>query len=139
MEKLFVLSSGLYYTHVRVIETYATTNLKFMNPDIFTIWHDWLSHSRFIMMRRIIEDSNGHLLNSQKILQSSKLSCDTCSQGKLIIRPSPAKMKTESPTFFERIHDDICGPINPTNGSFRYFVVLIDAFSRWSHMRLLSS
>lgn len=37
LEKLSVLSSGLYYTHIRIVETYVTMNLKFMNPDIFAI------------------------------------------------------------------------------------------------------
>ena len=73
LEKLPALSYGLYYTHIRVIETYATMNLKFMNPDIFTIWHDRLGHPGSIMMRRIIENSNGHPLKNQKILQSSEL------------------------------------------------------------------
>ena len=139
LEKLPALSSGLYYTHIRVIEAYATMNLKFMNPNIFTIWHDRLGHPGSIMMRRIIENSNGHPLKNQKILQSSELLCDACSQGKLIIRPSPAKVGTESPAFFERIHGDICGPINPPSGPFKYFMVLIDASSRWSHVSLLSS
>ena len=62
-----------------------------------------------------------------------------CSQEKLIIRPSPDKVGVESPTFLERIHGDICGPNNPPSGPFRYFMVLIDASSRWSHVCLLSS
>ena len=41
-ERLPTLSSGLYYTRIRVIETYATINLKFMNLDIFAIWHNRL-------------------------------------------------------------------------------------------------
>ena len=101
LEKLPALSSGLYYTHIRVIEAYATMNLKFMNPDIFTIWHDRLGHPGSIMMRRIIENSNGHPLKNHNILQSSELLCDACSQGKLIIRPLLAKVGTESPAFFE--------------------------------------
>ena len=36
-EKLSALSSGLYYTHIRVIEIYTTMNLKSMNPKIFVI------------------------------------------------------------------------------------------------------
>ena len=55
------------------------------------------------------------------------------------MRPSPTKVEIESPAFLERIHGDICGPINPPSGSFRYFMVLIDASSRWSHVCLLSS
>ena len=50
LEKLPTLSSRLYCSHIRVIETYATMNLKFVNPQIFTNWRDQLSHLRPIMM-----------------------------------------------------------------------------------------
>ena len=46
---------------------------------------------------------------------------------------------SESPVFLERIHGDICGPIHPPCGPFRYFMVLINASTRWSHVCLLST
>ena len=56
------------------------------------------------MMRRIIEQSHGHPLKNQKILLSNEFSCDPCSQGKLIVKPSFNKIMSESPVFLERIH-----------------------------------
>ena len=91
------------------------------------------------MMRRIIENSCRHPLKNQKILLSNEFFCAACSQGKLIIRPSPLKVVVESPAFLERIQGDICGPIQPACGPFRYFMVLIDASTRWSHVCLLST
>jgi transposase InsO family protein len=84
------------------------------------------------MMRIIIESTNGHPLKDLKILLSKKLSRAICSLGKLIIRSSKNKIKNESPLFLERIQGDICGP-------FRYFMVLIDASTRWSHVCLLAT
>ncbi|KAL4562174.1 hypothetical protein LXL04_034368 [Taraxacum kok-saghyz] len=49
------------------------------------------------------------------------------------------KVDKESPRFLEIIQGDICGPIHPPSGPFRYFMVLIDASSKWSHVCLLSS
>ena len=46
---------------------------------------------------------------------------------------------SKSSVFLERIHGDICGPIHPPCGPFRYFMVLIDAPTRWSHVCLLST
>ena len=69
----------------------------------------------------------------------NEFSCNPCSQGKLIVRPSFNKIMFESPVFLERIHGDICGPIYPSCGSFHYFMVLIDASTRWSHVCLLST
>ena len=45
----------------------------------------------------------------------------------------------ESPTFMKRIQGDICGPIRPPCGSFIYYMVLIDASTRSSHVCLLST
>nr|GEZ06644.1 retrovirus-related Pol polyprotein from transposon TNT 1-94 [Tanacetum cinerariifolium] len=65
--------------------------------------------------------------------------CTSCSFEKLIARPSPLKVEKESLVFLERIQGDICGPIHPPCGPFRYFMVLIDASSKWSHVSPLST
>ena len=90
-------------------------------------------------MRKIIENSHGHTLKNQNVLQSKEFSCAACSQGKLVIKPSTTKVRVESPAFLERIQGDICGPIHPTCGPFKYYMVLIDASTRWSHVCLLST
>ena len=69
----------------------------------------------------------------------NEFSCDPCSQGKLIVKPSFNKIMYESLVFLERIHEDICGPIHPPCGPFHYFIILIDASTRWSHVYLLST
>jgi len=38
------------------------------------------------------------------------------------MRLSSAKIKTESPTFPKHIQGDICEPIHPLCGPFRYFI-----------------
>ena len=90
------------------------------------------------MMRHIVQNSNRHPLTSRQILKCHDFRCTASSQGKLIIRPSCTKIAFESPTFLEHIQGDICGPIHPPSGPFRYFMILIDASSRWSHVCLLS-
>ena len=91
------------------------------------------------MIRKIIENSHGHTLKSPNILQSKEFSCAACSQRKLIIKPSTVKIVTEYPAFLERIQGDTYGPIQPTCGLFKYYMVLIDASTRWSHVCLLST
>ena len=46
---------------------------------------------------------------------------------------------SELPILLERIHGDICGLIHPPCGPFCYFMVLIDASTRGSHVYLLST
>ena len=139
LEKLHVFSSKLYCTTKRTIETNVVVHQKCSNPKIFMLWHDHLEHPRSIMMRQIIENSHGHPLKNQMIFLPSDNSCSNCSKSKLITRPSFSKIVFESSSFLERIKGDICGPIHPSCRPFRYFMVLIDASTRWSHACLLST
>ncbi|CAA7024739.1 unnamed protein product [Microthlaspi erraticum] len=136
VERLPAFSTGLYHTNISTIEANVVVNQKF--TENFIVWHDRLGHPGTTMMRKIITNSCGHSLQNQKILPND-FTCAACSQGKLIIRPSPAKITSESINFLERIQGDICGPIHPPCGTFRYFMVLIDASTRWSHVSLLST
>ena len=139
LEQLPSLSCGLYQTTIRSIESYAIMNQKFNNSNAFLLWHERLGHPGISMMRRIVQNYNGHPLTSRQILVHDGYTCVAFSKGKFIIRPSFTKVTFESPAFLERIQGDICGLIHPLGGSFRYFMVLIDASTRWSHVCLLSS
>ncbi|GJR03489.1 putative reverse transcriptase domain-containing protein [Tanacetum coccineum] len=56
------------------------------------------------MMKRIVENTHGHPLKDQKLSKMDKVPlCTSWSLGKLIARPSPLKIKNESPIFLERI------------------------------------
>ena len=140
LEKLPTLDTGIHYTYIHVIESNMVVKEKHYNPGTFSLWHDRLGHPGLTMMRKISENTHGHPLKDQKFPQSGNTTpCTSCSLGKLIVRPSPVKVENESPRFLERIQGDICGPIHPPSGPFRYFMVLIDASSRWSHVCLLST
>ena len=139
LEQMASLSCGLYQTTIRPIESHAIINQKFNDSKAFILWHERLGHPGFSMMRRIVTNSNGHPLTRRQILTSHDFNCAACSQGKLIVRPSFTKVVSDSLTFLERIQGDICGPIHPPSGPFRYFMVLIDASTRWSHVCLLST
>jgi hypothetical protein len=89
------------------------------------------------MTRKIISNCTGHNLN--KFSKTSDFICTTCATEKLILKPSPLKINIELLKFLKRIQGDICGPIQPINGPFRYFMVLIDASTRWLHVCLLST
>ena len=132
LEQLISSSYGLYQTTIRPLESHVVMNQKFNDPKAFLLWHERLGHPRLSMMRRIVQNSNRHPLTSKQILKSHDFSCIACSEDKLIIRPSFTKIASKSPTFLKRIQGDICGPIHPPSGPFRYFMVLIDASTRRS-------
>ena len=90
-------------------------------------------------MKKIIVKSIGHEMENVKFPQNKDFCCTTCATGKLILRPSYLKIQAEPLKFLERIQGNICGPIQPLSGSFRYFMILIDTSTRWSHVFLLST
>ena len=139
LEQLPSLSCGLYQTTIRFIEFYAVMNQKFNDSNTFLLWHKQLGHPEISMMRRLVQNSNGHPLTNRQILVTDGYICAACSKDKLIIRSSFTNVTFESPAFLERIQGDICRPIPPPSRPFRYFMVLIDASTRWSHVCLLSS
>ena len=137
MEKLLTFSYGLYYTTINLIESYIVVNQKFNDPKVFIFCYYRLGHLGSSMMHLIIEHSHGHPLKNQKILLPNEYSCAACSRGK--VRPSFTKVIYESLVFSKRIHGDRCGPIHPPCGPFHYFMILIDACIRWSHVYLIST
>jgi hypothetical protein len=90
-------------------------------------------------MRKIIRNCTGHDLKDAKFLKSNDFVCTSCAMEKLILRLSPLKIHDEPLRFLEHIQGDICGPIQPLCGPFIYFMVFVDAFTRWSHVCLLST
>jgi hypothetical protein len=136
LERIPSLLSILYYTYIKPVPHIAY-KVIFQNVDAFKIWHDRLGHPGVGMMRKIIGNCIGH--NLTKISKTSDFICIACATEKLILRPSPFKIHTEPLKFIERIQGDICGPIQPISGPFKYFMVLIDTSTRWSHVCLLST
>ena len=55
------------------------------------------------MIRKVIENSHGHTLKNQNVLQSKEFTCDACSRGKLVVKPSVDKIGVESPAILKWI------------------------------------
>ena len=79
--QLISSSYELYQITIKPLESHAVMNQKFNDTKAFLMWHERLGHSGLSMMRRIIQDSNGHPLTSRQILKSHDFGCTTCSQG----------------------------------------------------------
>nr|GEV74363.1 putative zinc finger, CCHC-type [Tanacetum cinerariifolium] len=107
-EKLPMFNSGFHYTHINVPQAHMAVKEKYCYTGIFILWHDRLGHPGSTMIKRIIENTHGHPLKDQKFSKIDKVPlCTSCSFRKLIARPSPLKVKNESPMFLERIQGDL--------------------------------
>lgn len=130
-ETFALVPPGLYAANIQ------SFNIIQGPPDTPYIWHCRLGHPGTTMYNRIIRDSIG-IQRTAKPKSKSKL-CLACSQGKLTIRPAVPKTIYTIPKFLEQINADICGPIDPPSGPFKYFLVLIDSSTKWLQISLLST
>ena len=88
-------------------------------------------------MRKMIPILTGHDLCTSDAERVTE--CAACTQGKLIKQPSRWKLPTEMPTALYRLHGDLCSPITPQSGQFKYFFVLVDASGRHAEVSLLTT
>jgi len=66
--------------------------------------------------------------------------CQGCLSAKQTHSPYPQVSRWRATKALELIHVDLCGPITPrTVGGNRYFMLLIDDFSRWSYVYMLKT
>jgi hypothetical protein len=91
------------------------------------------------MIRKIIGNCISHDLKDAKFSKSNDFVCTSSAMEKLILQPSALKIHAEPLKFLECIQEDICGTIQPLCGPFIYFMVLVDASTRWTHVCLLST
>lgn len=122
---------GFYATQAYCYHTETDHN------SIIETWHRRLGHPGMSMFHKIIQDTKG--IPNTVHPRSLKDPCLACSQGKMTTMPSSSTTKKNIPNFLERLHADVCGPINPPSGPFQFFLAIIDASTKWSQVSLLST
>jgi hypothetical protein len=100
-------------------------------------WHDHLGHPCMTMSKRIIRYSIG--IPDDVKPSTMKKHCLACSHGNMITHPSISKIVYTIPKFLEQLNADVCGPIKPASGPFRFFLAIGDSLSKWSQISLLST
>lgn len=99
LEKLSVLSYGLYYMTIKLIASYVIIKQKLCDIKAFMFWYNRLGHPGSIMTHRIIKNFHGHQLKNLKYLLSNENTYIAYSQGKLMGRRSHSRISFESPSF----------------------------------------
>jgi hypothetical protein len=133
------MRQALYYTYIKPTQKHVTIQTILRNNESYRIWHDRLEHPGLSMIKRITNNLNDHNLKKNGFPNHEDFVCVACAKGKLITRPSILRVRDQSLSFLEKIQGDICCPINPLSGPFQYFMVLIDASTKWSYVCLLST
>jgi transposase InsO family protein len=66
--------------------------------------------------------------------------CESCIAAKMTRKPLPQQSESRSEKVLELIHTDVCGPMKTsTPRGNRYFMTLIDDYSKYSELYLLKN
>jgi hypothetical protein len=100
-------------------------------------WHERLGHQSFGALQRM--SCTGMVRGLPAVAHADQL-CEACLAGKQRRSPFPQITKFRATTSLELVHADLCGPISPpTPGGGRYFLLLVDDYSRYMWLKVLSS
>ncbi|GJS70208.1 cysteine-rich receptor-like protein kinase 8 [Tanacetum coccineum] len=121
------ISSGLFSCSTGIYKKPVCTNM-------FSLWHHRLGHLPDSKMKHI-------QCNDVSTINETGLTCLTCLMAKLTRLPFSLS-DSHSSTAFHLIHMDTWGPYKvPTNGKYRYFLTIVDDFSRatWTYLMVNKS
>lgn len=126
-------SCGLYYLKIAKEQGMHVTEHP---KDCVHVWHRRLGHRDPEAIQRVVREdlATGVAIRKCDIHRS----CECCAQGKLPRQPFPKKATQQSSKVLDLVHSDICGPMNTTSpGGSRYFLTIIDDFSRYTMVYFL--
>lgn len=131
-----LVSNGLYHLSNQssaVMSTKVTQQCLSVNKssllDQYTLWHNRLGHAP-ISKLKYIECVSPYTSVSEQV-------CLTCPMAKFVKLPFSASESCASKAF-ELIHTDIWGPYKvPTRKKFKYFLTIVDDYSRMTWIYLL--
>ena len=107
---------------------------------IMTLWHRRYGHLNFADIKRLSRDSLVLGLPKLHHQKDDKCFCETCALSKSTYTNPPAFATNHATELLERIHMDLCGPIQvPSADGFKYFITFTDEYSRYSWVAFLQS
>ncbi|GJZ50579.1 cysteine-rich receptor-like protein kinase 8 [Tanacetum coccineum] len=121
------VNSGLFSCSARVYNNSVC-------PNKFSLWHHRLGHLSVSRMKHI--QSTDVSVNA-----SNDVTCLTCPMAKLTKSPYSLS-DSHSSVAFHLIHMDTWGPYKvPTNGKYKYFLTIVDDYSRatWTYLMIHKS
>ena len=97
------------------------------------LWHNRLAHINYKYIQKTAELARG--INVQEC--NKYVDCHTCKQVKSRKAPVNKKSDRQSQKPFELVHADIVGPFKATVGGAKYFLLIVDDYSRFTFCYLL--
>ena len=128
-------SSCRLYTAVLTIDTRAC--LLSQGEDQTWRWHARMGHLHFRALKTM---SSKQMVRGMPPIDHVQEYCDGCALGKQHRAPFPQVATYQAEKGLELVHTDLCGPITPTTpGGSKYFLLVVDDYSRYMWLELLKS
>jgi hypothetical protein len=100
-------------------------------------WHARFGHLNFRALRDL---GVKEMVDGLPLIRKVEQVCDGCALGKQHRRPFPQSSSWRASVGLELVHTDLCGQITPpTPGGKSYFMLIVDDFSRYMWIELLTT
>ena len=138
VEEFPTIGNGLYTTQLYINEENPSSYTSSIKENDLIKWHDRLGHPGKNLFRKIILSTKGTSIPTDCTAHHD--TCYPCMMGK-----TPAKRKIPSAPnvkpkqLGERWVVDVCGPINPPCGPFRYYQAIKDESNIFRKVELLTT
>lgn len=101
------------------------------------LWHSRLGHVNFQAMKLMV---NNDMVCGSPNLSFPKEACKGCLLSKQTRKSFPVQTNFIAKERLELVHGDLCGPISPpTHAGNKYFMLLVDDFSRIMRVFMLKT
>lgn len=120
-----------------IIETNKPACLLLKSDELSWLWHARLGHVNFQALTLM---QAADMVRGIPKFSQPKSVCTDCLMSKQTRRPFPSQSNYRAKTSLELVHIDLCGPITPpTAGGNKFFLLLVDDFTRMMWIYLLKS
>ena len=107
----------------KIEHVFSTT----VTHDVLTNWHNCLGHASLKLVKEAIK-----LTSSIKVPNTIKqIHCEICEAGKSTRKPFNT-LQTKSNVQLEIIHSNVMGPFEESTEGYKYIIMFIDDFSRYT-------
>ncbi|KAI3818795.1 hypothetical protein L1987_12613 [Smallanthus sonchifolius] len=101
------------------------------------LWHARMGHANFTILESM---ARNELVVGMPRIAHPKQVCEGCLVAKQVSKPVPKEAQWRASVPLELVHADLCGPITPqTKGGNRYFMLLVDDFTRYMWVYLIET
>ena len=102
----------------------------------------WRWHARFghLNFRALHDLGVNDMVDGLPLIKKVEQVCDGCALGKQHRRPFPQASSWRASDGLQLVHTDLCGQITPpTPGGKSYFILIVDDYSRYMWIELLTT